>query len=43
VKVVEDLKSIDIEAIKKDVSEFETKIYPDAYFEEASGANCCRS
>jgi sulfite exporter TauE/SafE/copper chaperone CopZ len=43
VKVVEDLKSVDIEAIKKDVSEFETKIYPDAYFEAASGANCCRS
>jgi hypothetical protein len=40
--VVEDLNNADIEAIKKEVSEFETLIYPDAYFETtAQDAGCC--
>jgi sulfite exporter TauE/SafE/copper chaperone CopZ len=33
VKVVDDLNSIDIEAIRKEAAEHETLIYPDAYFE----------
>jgi plastocyanin domain-containing protein len=33
VKVTEDLEAVDIEAVKAEVSEFETLIYPDAYFE----------
>ncbi|MDR2793113.1 MAG: sulfite exporter TauE/SafE family protein [Treponema sp.] len=42
VKVVEDLNAVDIGAIKTEVSEFETLIYPDAYFEAASqAAGCC--
>jgi sulfite exporter TauE/SafE/plastocyanin domain-containing protein len=42
VKVVDNLENVDIEAIKTEVSEFETLIYPDAYFEAAAqGAGCC--
>jgi sulfite exporter TauE/SafE/plastocyanin domain-containing protein len=42
VKVVDDLENVDIEAIKMEVSEFETLIYPDAYFEAASAqGGCC--
>ncbi|MDR0730759.1 MAG: sulfite exporter TauE/SafE family protein [Treponema sp.] len=33
VKVVDDLDDVDIEAVKTEVSEHETLIYPDAYFE----------
>jgi plastocyanin domain-containing protein len=35
VKVVDDLSRVDIEAVKAEVSEFETLIYPEAYFEQA--------
>jgi sulfite exporter TauE/SafE/copper chaperone CopZ/plastocyanin domain-containing protein len=43
VKVVDDINSVDIEAVKAEVSEFETLIYPGAYFEEAAqGSGCCR-
>jgi sulfite exporter TauE/SafE/copper chaperone CopZ/plastocyanin domain-containing protein len=44
VKVVDDLDSVDIEAVKAEAADFETMIYPDAYFEtysEAGGAGCC--
>jgi sulfite exporter TauE/SafE/copper chaperone CopZ/plastocyanin domain-containing protein len=42
VKVVDDLEKVDIEAIKTEVSKFETLIYPDAYFEEAAApGGCC--
>jgi plastocyanin domain-containing protein len=42
VKVVDDLGNVDIEAIKMEVSEFETLIYPDAYFEAAAqDSGCC--
>jgi sulfite exporter TauE/SafE/copper chaperone CopZ len=44
VKVVDDLNDVDdadIEAIKTEVSDFETQIYPDAYFEEAAQGGCC--
>jgi sulfite exporter TauE/SafE/copper chaperone CopZ/plastocyanin domain-containing protein len=42
VKVVEDLGQADIEAVKAEVSEFETLIYPESYFETAArGAACC--
>ncbi|MDR0706751.1 MAG: sulfite exporter TauE/SafE family protein [Treponema sp.] len=35
VKVVDDLERADIEAIKAEASEFETLLYPDAYFDAA--------
>jgi hypothetical protein len=42
VKVADDLNNIDIEAIKAEVSEFETMIFPEAYFEAAAaGPGCC--
>jgi sulfite exporter TauE/SafE/copper chaperone CopZ len=44
VKVVDDLGDVDIEAVKTEAAEFETLIYPDAYFEAAyagQGAGCC--
>jgi sulfite exporter TauE/SafE/plastocyanin domain-containing protein len=43
VKVVDNLADVDIEAIKAEVSEFETLIYPDAYFEAAYAGqgSCC--
>jgi plastocyanin domain-containing protein len=42
VKVVDDLDNADIEAIKAEVADFETLIYPDSYFDAAAqGAGCC--
>ncbi|MDR2392703.1 MAG: sulfite exporter TauE/SafE family protein [Treponema sp.] len=43
VKVVEDLNILDMEAIQAEVADFETLIYPEAYFEEAAaqGTGCC--
>jgi sulfite exporter TauE/SafE/copper chaperone CopZ len=42
VKVVEDLNKVDMEAVRAEVSEFETLIYPESYFEvSAGGAGCC--
>jgi plastocyanin domain-containing protein len=44
VKVVDDLNEVDhaaIEAIKAEVDNFETLIYPDAYFEAAAQGGCC--
>jgi sulfite exporter TauE/SafE/copper chaperone CopZ/plastocyanin domain-containing protein len=48
VKVVDDLHTIDPEAIKKEAAEFETLIYPEAYFDTLSqggggcgGGGCC--
>jgi sulfite exporter TauE/SafE/plastocyanin domain-containing protein len=42
VKVVDDLNDLDLEAIRTEVSEHETLIYPGAYFEAAArGAGCC--
>jgi plastocyanin domain-containing protein len=40
VKVVDNLDTVDIEAIKAEVSEFETLIYPDAYFEASARGGC---
>jgi hypothetical protein len=44
VKVVNDIDNIDIEAIKKEVANFETLIYPETHFESATGGGCacCR-
>ncbi|GHU39862.1 heavy metal-associated domain-containing protein [Spirochaetia bacterium] len=43
VKVVDDLNNVDMEAIKKEVENFETRIYPDAYYEAAAQAGgCCK-
>jgi sulfite exporter TauE/SafE len=43
VKVVDDLYDIDIDAIKQEVADFETMMYPDAYFDSLSqgGGACC--
>ncbi|GHV31699.1 heavy metal-associated domain-containing protein [Spirochaetia bacterium] len=42
VKVVEDIDSIDINAIKGEVDAFETLVYPEAYFEaQANQGGCC--
>jgi sulfite exporter TauE/SafE/copper chaperone CopZ/plastocyanin domain-containing protein len=42
VKVVDALSAADIAAIQREVSGFETLIYPDAYFEAATaGGACC--
>jgi len=44
VKVINDINNVNIEAIKEDVANHETLVYPDAYFEEAaanSGGSCC--
>jgi sulfite exporter TauE/SafE/copper chaperone CopZ/plastocyanin domain-containing protein len=43
VKVVDDLRAIDPEAIKKEAAEFETLIYPEAWFDAVSqaGGGCC--
>jgi hypothetical protein len=41
VKVVDDITRIDIDAIKDEVSGWETQIYPAAYFEDANAAGCC--
>ncbi|MDR2499904.1 MAG: sulfite exporter TauE/SafE family protein [Treponema sp.] len=48
VKVVDDINNVDIEAIKAEAGNFETQIYPDAYFEPAAAAwqqsgGCCKS
>ena len=39
VKVVDDINNFDEEAVKKEVSEFETLIYPPSWFQTAS---CCQ-
>lgn len=42
VKVVEDIKNIDMEAIKEEAGSYETMIWPPSYFEADSGAaGCC--
>jgi plastocyanin domain-containing protein len=42
VKVVDDLTRLDLDAIKTEVGNFETMMYPDGYFEAAAqGAACC--
>jgi sulfite exporter TauE/SafE/copper chaperone CopZ/plastocyanin domain-containing protein len=43
VKVVDDLDNVDMEAIKTEAGNFETQIYPDAYFEAAAAGpgGCC--
>ncbi|MDR1655519.1 MAG: sulfite exporter TauE/SafE family protein [Treponema sp.] len=41
VKAVDDIASVDIEAVKAEVSEFETLIYPDAWFEQTGGGASC--
>jgi hypothetical protein len=44
VKVVDDIAEADIEAIKAEVINYETLMYPAAYFEQAAGGGCacCR-
>jgi len=44
VKVVDDINAVDIEAIKAQVADHETLIYPQAHFEvtDSSGCSCCQ-
>jgi sulfite exporter TauE/SafE/copper chaperone CopZ/plastocyanin domain-containing protein len=43
VKVVDDINRIDIDAVKAEVADYETLIYPDAYFEAAGQqGGCCK-
>jgi len=44
VKVVDDIKNVDIETIKTEVANFETLVYPAGYFDAAGGGGCacCR-
>jgi plastocyanin domain-containing protein len=42
VKVVDDISNFNIEAIKGEVSQYETQIYPDEYFASGGGMSCCR-
>jgi sulfite exporter TauE/SafE/copper chaperone CopZ/plastocyanin domain-containing protein len=42
VKVVDNLANVDVEAIKTEVADFETLIYPDAYFEDAAARDRAR-
>jgi hypothetical protein len=44
VKIVDDINNVDVEAIKAEVTNFETLIYPDGYFDIAingGGCTCC--
>jgi sulfite exporter TauE/SafE/copper chaperone CopZ len=41
VKVVEDLETMDLEAVKREAGAYQTMIYPADYF-QAAGAGCCR-
>lgn len=41
VKVVEDINNIDIDAIKKEVSEFKTMVWPLEIYEGNNGPSCC--
>jgi hypothetical protein len=34
---------VDIESVKAEVADFETLIYPEAYFDNASGSGCCQT
>jgi plastocyanin domain-containing protein len=43
VKVVDDINNIDVDAIKGEINNWETLIYPPAYFDTVSqAASCCR-
>jgi len=44
VKVVNDITRVDVDAVKTEAANFETLIYPEAYFEAAAGggsSSCC--
>jgi len=44
VKVVNDITRVDVDAVKAEAANFETLIYPEAYFESAAGggsSSCC--
>ncbi|WP_342756242.1 sulfite exporter TauE/SafE family protein [Kineothrix sedimenti] len=42
IKVVDSLDNIDLEAVKAEVSSYETLVYPQEYFTQAAGASCCQ-
>jgi plastocyanin domain-containing protein len=41
VKVVDDINNFDMNTIKGEVGNFETLIYPEAYFEASAQGGCC--
>ncbi len=41
-KVVDSLETIDLEAVKTEVSSHETLIYPPEYFTQTAGGSCCQ-
>ena len=41
VKVVDDLAAVDVAALKAEVADYETLIYPDAYFDGQGAGGCC--
>lgn len=42
IKIVDSLDNIDSEAIKEEVSSYDTLIYPPEYFAQAAGGSCCQ-
>jgi plastocyanin domain-containing protein len=42
VKVVDDIRNVDTAAIKNEVADWETQVYPDEYFAQGPGGGCCR-
>ncbi|MDR3342040.1 MAG: sulfite exporter TauE/SafE family protein [Treponema sp.] len=41
VKVVDDVQNLDLDAIKGEISAYQTMIYPPDYFQGAGGGSCC--
>ncbi|MFT4008270.1 MAG: heavy metal transporter, partial [Lacrimispora sp.] len=42
IKVVDDIKNMDMDGIKKEVSSFQTMIWPEDTFQASGGASCCQ-
>ena len=41
-KVAADINRLDVDAIKEEVANYETLIFPDAYFEAGAAGGCCQ-
>ena len=42
VKVVDDLESVDLDAIRSEVGQYQTLRYPASYFTDGAGGSCCQ-
>ncbi|WP_333649910.1 urease accessory protein UreH domain-containing protein [Lacrimispora sp.] len=42
IKVVDDIETMDLDAIKKEVGSFQTMIWPEETFQGSGGASCCQ-